>query len=112
MVSHGHAVGIDLERVEERSADFEMIAFTDEERRLLPTEERDLWITRFWVAKEAVAKALGRGLEGNPQRFRVSDFTESRLIVEGHIVQIAVEGDFVVGWTRISAPDPIQKGMK
>jgi malonyl CoA-acyl carrier protein transacylase/phosphopantetheinyl transferase len=56
--------GIDVERIRPRDSGFERIAFDDDERRLLDRlgPDRDEWLARFWCAKEAVAKALGRGL--------------------------------------------------
>jgi phosphopantetheinyl transferase (holo-ACP synthase) len=56
-------VGIDLEKIEPREASFESLAFDETERRMLEDyEDRAEAVTRFWCAKEAVAKALGRGL--------------------------------------------------
>jgi phosphopantetheinyl transferase (holo-ACP synthase) len=65
--------GIDLERVRPRDAGFERIAFDDAERVLLDGlgSDRDEWIARFWCAKEAVAKALGRGLVQGPKALAV-----------------------------------------
>src|SRR5437016_11434177 len=56
--------GIDVERIRPRDTGFERVAFDDDERRLLDRlgPDRDEWLARFWCAKEAVAKALGRGL--------------------------------------------------
>jgi phosphopantetheinyl transferase len=61
-------VGIDIERIQSRDAGFEKIAFDSTESKLLNsfTTKRDEWITRFWCAKEAVAKGLGRGLVEGP----------------------------------------------
>jgi hypothetical protein len=61
-------VGIDLEKIEPREASFEAIAFDDEERAMLDEfDNRAEAVTRFWCAKEAVAKALGRGLSEGPR---------------------------------------------
>jgi phosphopantetheinyl transferase len=66
-------VGIDIERVIRREPGFEEIAFDEAERRLLDGfEDRDQWIARFWCAKEAVGKALGRGLLGGPRGLTVT----------------------------------------
>jgi phosphopantetheine--protein transferase-like protein len=58
-------VGIDLENLQHRREDFQAIAFSPDERNLLESLREDLrqeWALRMWCAKEAVAKALGRGL--------------------------------------------------
>jgi acyl transferase domain-containing protein/phosphopantetheinyl transferase len=58
-------VGIDVERIVDRSAEFEAIAFSGSERALLNRFEPELraeWVARFWCAKEAVAKATGIGM--------------------------------------------------
>ena len=60
-------LGIDVQKIEPRSPDFEGVAFTSQERGLLDSignPARQEWLTRFWCAKEAVGKALGRGLPG------------------------------------------------
>ena len=128
-IAEDREVGIDLERVEPRSADFEELAFTPSERALLPpsTERaaapegaspsgapgappavpataRDIAITRFWVAKEAAAKALGTGLAGNPSRFVVREVMGSRLLVSTDgksflVDTIFLDKDHIVGWT-------------
>jgi phosphopantetheinyl transferase len=62
-------VGIDLERIGAAAADFERVAFNAEERALLadlPADARSEWALRFWCAKEAVAKALGRSHAAGP----------------------------------------------
>ena len=67
--------GIDIEVVELREAGFVDVAFDDRERELLAAiDDRDEWITRFWCAKEAVGKALGRGLDGNPRSLAVRGY--------------------------------------
>jgi acyl transferase domain-containing protein len=67
----GARVGIDVEPVIERSADFERLAFDAGERAWLDRvaangHGRAEWVARFWCAKEAVAKATGLGLVGGP----------------------------------------------
>lgn len=73
MAAFGPYAGIDLERVKPRGTGFEEIAFDAEERRLLDDFglARDEGIARFWCAKEAVAKALGRGLVEGPRSLAV-----------------------------------------
>lgn len=65
--------GIDIERVAPRDTGFEEIAFSAGERRLLDGfgPARDEGIARFWCAREAVAKALGRGQVDGPRTLEV-----------------------------------------
>lgn len=76
-------VGIDIEKIKPREASFEEIAFDDDERLLLDafTQDRNEGITRFWCAKEAVAKALGRGLIEGPRSLIVRGVDVSRSTV-------------------------------
>jgi phosphopantetheinyl transferase len=63
-------LGVDVQQIEPRSPDFEEVAFTPQERSLLDslaTPARQEWLTRFWCGKEAVGKALGRGLIHGPR---------------------------------------------
>ncbi|OLE27194.1 MAG: hypothetical protein AUG49_06035 [Catenulispora sp. 13_1_20CM_3_70_7] len=98
------AVGIDVEQIVARDQATRDFALTAEEDSLLrsllacaPTtdlpahktaetaQDRDgeaLWFTRFWTAKEAVGKAVGSGLAGNPRRFRVVTATEDETVIE------------------------------
>ncbi len=101
VIGIGHDVGIDIERVERRGADFESITFTAEELAILPKNDRDLWVTRFWVAKEAVAKARGTGLMGAPRRFVVSEIAGDCLRVGDLWVETYLEDGYVVGVTRV-----------
>jgi len=74
-------VGIDVEQVVQRDQAAYEAAFTTTESELLrtltaaepapPEEAEPLWFTRFWAAKEAVAKAEGTGLDGAPKSFVV-----------------------------------------
>jgi acyl transferase domain-containing protein/phosphopantetheinyl transferase len=109
----GARVGIDLELVEDAPAESALL--TPAERALLDTiapagqEDRARWVTRFWTAKEAVAKAGGTGLGGRPARFVVTAVDSDRLLVVVDGVEHWVTtrtGDvpvpFAVGWTRTS----------
>jgi len=75
LAAFGRPVGLDLERIRPRSPRFQEIALDQRERELLDRcgAERDEAITRFWCAKEAVAKALGHGLVEGPQTVVVRD---------------------------------------
>jgi phosphopantetheine--protein transferase-like protein len=69
-----HGVGIDIEFRGQRGKDLEEYALTPQERHLLATNvpsNKEEWLLRFWCAKEAVAKALGEGLQGSPLNFVV-----------------------------------------
>ncbi len=68
-------VGIDLESLTHRRENFEAIAFSPDERSLLAALPRDLrqeWALRMWCAKEAVGKALGRGLSAGLLAFHIT----------------------------------------
>jgi phosphopantetheinyl transferase len=95
----GDGIGIDVEVVEERSQQFETMAFSDAERALLDrcaaataaaagagagrsqAQARLEWVTRFWCAKEALAKAEGTGLGGLPQRFVIERLAGEAILV-------------------------------
>jgi phosphopantetheinyl transferase len=69
-------VGIDIERIEDRDDRTVAAILTDAERGLIdhlcPSgPSRSAWVTRFWAAKEAIAKAAGTGLGGRPHRFAI-----------------------------------------
>ena len=68
-------VGIDLESLTHRRQEFEAIAFSPDERRrlaALPVDLRQEWALRMWCAKEAVGKALGRGLSAGLLAFHIT----------------------------------------
>jgi phosphopantetheinyl transferase len=67
-------VGIDVERLSTRTEGYASVAFAPQERQLvsaLDDEARREWHLRMWCAKEAVGKALGRGLVPGLHAFRV-----------------------------------------
>jgi phosphopantetheine--protein transferase-like protein len=73
----GHeGVGIDAEPLGRSHEGLEEIAFTAEEGTHLsavPLSRRKEWLLRLWCSKEAVAKALGRGMVGNPRNLLIQD---------------------------------------
>lgn len=76
------AVGIDIEEVTDRPASALTIALSAQERELLAElGDQALWFTRFWTAKEAVAKAEGTGLGGEPRKFTVIAADPDGLVV-------------------------------
>ncbi|MDQ5854343.1 MAG: polyketide synthase dehydratase domain-containing protein [Chloroflexota bacterium] len=79
-------LGIDIERIRPRDAGFMDLAFSAHERAWLEALDEATcweWATRFWCAKEAVAKAVGQGLAGGPTGLTVqqADRTTGRLEV-------------------------------
>ncbi|MFD0268071.1 beta-ketoacyl synthase N-terminal-like domain-containing protein [Streptomyces sp. NPDC127106] len=79
--------GIDIEEIAEPAGATLDTAFGPGERALLTArqadseEARDLWFTRFWAAKEAVAKAEGTGFAGRPRDIAVTAAEADRLTV-------------------------------
>ncbi|MEU4926135.1 beta-ketoacyl synthase N-terminal-like domain-containing protein [Streptomyces yokosukanensis] len=88
--------GIDIEEVTERDPATLATALGPAELRLLHARSADgtgteaLWFTRFWAAKEAVAKAEGVGFGGRPRDFAVLETTPdgSRLLVSGRLERL------------------------
>ncbi|MGH3311065.1 MAG: 4'-phosphopantetheinyl transferase superfamily protein, partial [Streptomyces sp.] len=74
-------------------------------------EPEALWFTRFWAAKEAVAKARGTGLRGRPSDYRVvaAEAGRLRVLTGGDSYEVRVRGTsnppglperhYVVAWT-------------
>jgi malonyl CoA-acyl carrier protein transacylase/phosphopantetheinyl transferase len=84
----GDSPGVDIELVETRDVGTEATIMTEAERGLLDEvcgrssdTDRAGWLTRFWTAKEAVAKAEGTGMGGRPDRFVVEQVDGDRLLV-------------------------------
>jgi phosphopantetheine--protein transferase-like protein len=76
-------VGIDLEEVTERTPELLQVALSPDEQAVVTShQDAALWFTRFWAAKEAVAKAEGTGLRGRPRDFTVVAAEPTALVVE------------------------------
>lgn len=80
-------VGIDCEPVRSLQEGFDDVAFTVDEIALLSfgTDADNLaWRLRFWCAKEAVSKVIGRGLMGTPKNLSITavDAAAGRLVVK------------------------------
>jgi len=74
-----------MEHLRPRQEGFQEIAFDDDELSLLASftgPARDEWVTRFWCAKEATGKALGKGLMEGPRSLSVRRLDARTGIVE------------------------------
>ncbi|MEE6263154.1 type I polyketide synthase [Plantactinospora sonchi] len=108
-------VGIDVAEITDHPESTVTFTLSEAERRLLDSvaasEDPRRWFTRFWVAKEAAAKAEGTGLAGDPRRFTVVAATQATLtvVVGDRVYQVAhrevsnpedpPSRRYVVGWT-------------
>ncbi|MET7680781.1 beta-ketoacyl synthase N-terminal-like domain-containing protein [Streptomyces sp. NPDC005423] len=121
----GPGPGIDIEEVVERDASTLATALGEDELALLRAriaatgESEALWFTRFWAAKEAVAKAEGTGFRGRPRDFTVLEAADGReLLVSGRLeraypVHCEPAGNppglpdrtYVVAWTTGPTPE-------
>ncbi|MFI6357041.1 beta-ketoacyl synthase N-terminal-like domain-containing protein [Streptomyces sp. NPDC050743] len=86
--------GIDIEEVTDRDPATLATALGPAELRLLRVHAAQgaeaVWFTRFWAAKEAVAKAEGAGFGGRPRDFAVLEAAPdgSRLLVSGRLERV------------------------
>jgi phosphopantetheinyl transferase len=111
-------VGIDIEQITDRDDRTVAALLTEAERHLLDAHctsvtERPSWVTRFWAAKEAVAKGAGTGLGGRPHRFSVERIEGSRLLVATgenapsrwvHTVMNSEPHPYAAAWALPDAP--------
>ena len=96
--TNGQRLGVDIERIRVQQPGFEKHAFMPEERTILESvdeSDRAEWVMRFWCAKEATAKALGRGFLGNPYNLLVkeinSDTGKIMVAIRGELAEIFPE---------------------
>ncbi|MBB5926205.1 type I polyketide synthase [Streptomyces echinatus] len=118
--------GIDIEEITDRDPATLTTALGPAELRLLRSrcadggEPEAVWFTRFWAAKEAVAKAEGVGFGGRPRDFAVLEAAPdgTRLLVSGRLEGACTvhcapvtnppalpERGYVVAWTTGPAAD-------
>ncbi|ASW54385.1 type I polyketide synthase [Plantactinospora sp. KBS50] len=120
----GPGVGIDVAEVADHPDSTLSYALTGTELALLHSlsgadaDRRRLWFTRFWAAKEAVGKAEGTGLDGQPRRFEVREATDAALgvAVAGRTYRVGLRDvanpadlpprRYAVAWTWGPEPDP------
>jgi phosphopantetheine--protein transferase-like protein len=100
------AVGIDVEAIGAVTEAVAAASFTPEELALVEglAGTRRAWLTRFWCAKEAVAKAEGTGLAGRPGDFVVAGVTDETVTVTAQertyrVATDIVEDSHAVAWT-------------
>lgn len=94
------AVGIDMEHIEERSEGFFDLVFSPAEISLLAGKDRAEWATRFWVAKEAYGKYLGKGLQGNPKAYTVEEICGDELRIKDVMIRTIKHQNYIIGWTQ------------
>ncbi len=92
-------VGIDIEHIEERSAGFFDLVFNQHEMVLLQNRDKIEWATRFWVAKEAYGKYLGKGLQGNPKAYTVTAINGEELRINNITIKTIKHKNYIIGWT-------------
>ncbi|MCX5562684.1 beta-ketoacyl synthase N-terminal-like domain-containing protein [Streptomyces sp. NBC_00038] len=96
--------GIDIEEITDRPEGTLAVALTPRERELLRAltgeTAETLWFTRFWAAKEAVAKARGTGLGGEPKQFEIT-------AADGTLLTVRAAGEeYRVRHCELTAPQP------
>jgi phosphopantetheine--protein transferase-like protein len=94
------AIGVDIEQIRLIEQGFETMASTKQELALLNSmvePERSQWLLRFWCAKEAVGKALGRGLAYGPKSLSVNI-----LNIETGELEVALRGKLAEAFPRIA----------
>ncbi|WPQ64897.1 beta-ketoacyl synthase N-terminal-like domain-containing protein [Chitinophaga sancti] len=92
-------VGIDIEEIKPQSEGFCELVFSVTELELLPPENRDEWIIRAWVAKEAYGKYLGKGLQGNPKGYAIAAINGDELTINDINIKTIKHNNFIIGWT-------------
>ncbi|WP_426295545.1 beta-ketoacyl synthase N-terminal-like domain-containing protein [Dyadobacter endophyticus] len=93
-------VGIDIEEIQPRSTGFTEIVFTPSEMKLLEGRDADEWMTRYWVAKEAFGKMLGKGLMGNPKGYQIEEIKEDALRIRDTWINTIKHFNYIIGWTN------------
>jgi phosphopantetheinyl transferase len=93
-------VGIDIEIIEERGAGFFDMVFSAAEIVLLADRDKAEWATRFWVAKEAYGKYLGKGLKGNPKAYTVQEIKGDELRINDIYIKTLKHKNYIIGWTQ------------
>jgi 3-oxoacyl-(acyl-carrier-protein) synthase/phosphopantetheinyl transferase/malonyl CoA-acyl carrier protein transacylase len=93
-------VGIDMETIEERGEGFFDMVFSESEMNMLKDKDQAEWATRFWVAKEAYGKYLGKGLQGNPKAYTVQEIKGDELRINDIYIKTLKHKNYIIGWTQ------------
>ncbi|MCE7741284.1 MAG: acyltransferase domain-containing protein [Candidatus Heimdallarchaeota archaeon] len=80
-------IGIDIEKIEERSESFYKEAFTEKERNEISSDAEKGTI--YWTIKEAITKALGEGLHLNLHDIEISENQEKSSYTIGFSSKVA-----------------------
>jgi len=101
IVSEKRDVGIDMEKIENRSDEFLKTAFHESELNHLPgNNSMAEWITRLWTAKEAYGKSIGVGLKGNPRQYRVKTVLDNNTLrIEDRLIHTRRFKGYIIAWT-------------
>lgn len=101
-------VGVDVEAIAPRSDRFVALGFSEGDLAWLPAglddDGRAEWLTRLWCAKEAVSKALGTGLLGQPRSFAIDAVDGQRVRVRGRWTSTLRREQHIIAWTELSEP--------
>ena len=105
-------LGVDLQRADAvNTQDVEHSAFNAGELRLLEQAagaERAHRVVALWAAKEAVAKALGHGLQGRPQDYLVTQAVFKPQDGRPALAQVHYQGsDYGVQWLKSDLAGPL-----
>jgi phosphopantetheinyl transferase len=109
-VEDGNGIGVDLESSRPLQHDFEQTVFNEEERNLILRHrgsEANEWTLRLWCAKEAVSKALGRGLMGIPK-----DLTAKAVDADTGDIEIEIAGQTAAHVTHVPHNKAIVKTFR
>ncbi|MNR52359.1 hypothetical protein D3C85_1721960 [compost metagenome] len=66
---------------------------------MLAGKDKAEWATRFWVAKEAYGKFLGKGLQGNPRAYMIEEINGEELRIKDIIIKTIKHKNYIIGWT-------------